>query len=295
LFGKIIEEILIHHLPQGVFSEIYGGGQIGQMLANESINLIAFTGSTKTGQQLYELAGKRFIKAIMELGGSAPGIIFDDANLDLTLNNACANRLANQGQCCDGLKRLIVHEKVFDAVVKMATANFAAKKIGPAEDPATQMGPLVAKRQLDLIEAQVNDATFHGATIVTGGHSLEKKLGGAFFEPTIITGVTNRMRVWNEEVFGPVMPIVKFKTDQETIDLANDTGYGLGAYLYTQSKERASKVAGLIQTGMVSINGVSYIRPQNPFGGYKKSGFGREHGPDGFHEVTQIKVVARNK
>jgi succinate-semialdehyde dehydrogenase/glutarate-semialdehyde dehydrogenase len=124
---------------------------------------------------------------------------------------------------------------------------------------------------------------------------LEQKLGGAFFEPTILTNITSDMRVWNEEVFGPVLPIVKFKTEQEAVGLANQTAYGLGSYVFTKNKERAEKISSLIEAGMVSVNGTNYIMPFNPFGGYKNSGFGREHGKYGFHEVTQIKIVAKNK
>ncbi len=295
LNGKLLEDILTSHLPEGVFSEVYGAGDVGAALANEQIDMIAFTGSTKTGKFLYELAGKKFIKAVMELGGSAPGIVFADADIDVAIGTICANRLYNQGQCCDGLKRLIVEEKVSEETIKKLIKVFASKKIGNAEEKTTEIGPLVAKRQLDLLIAQMEDATAKGATIVTGGHSLEKTLGGAFFEPTIITGITPSMRVWNEEVFGPVLPVHTFKTDDEAIDLANNTSYGLGSYVFTKDCARADRLARELRTGMVSVNGVSYIKPFNPFGGYKNSGFGREHGKYGFLEGTQIKVVAKNK
>ncbi len=295
LSGKFIEEILTRHLPKGVFNEVYGAGEVGSILANQEIDLIAFTGSTKTGKYLYELAGKKYIKAVMELGGSAPGIIFEDADLDLTVGNICSNRLLNQGQCCDGLKRLIVHESVFDEAVKKVASTFSVRKIGNAEDKKTEVGPLVAKRQLDLLISQVKDAKIRGAKVITGGNSLEEKLGGAFFEPTVLTGITSDMRVWNEEVFGPVLPIVKFRTEQEAIALANQTVYGLGSYVFTKDKEKAQRVSKAIESGMVSVNGTNYIMPFNPFGGYKNSGFGREHGKYGFQEVTQVKVVARDK
>ena len=295
LSGKFLEDTVAKHLPKGVFGEVYGAGDVGSSLVSQDIDMIAFTGSTKTGKYLYELAGKKFIKAVMELGGSAPGVIFADADLDLAVGNVCSNRLLNQGQCCDGLKRLIVEEAVFDDVVKRTASAFSAKKIGNAEDKATEIGPLVAKRQLDLLVAQVRDAKAKGANVVTGGNSLEDKLGGAFFEPTVLTGITNGMRVWNEEVFGPVLPVVKFKTEEEAVELANQTVYGLGSYVFTKDKAKADRVCRAIESGMVSINGTNYVMPFNPFGGYKNSGFGREHGKYGFHEVTQIKVIARNK
>lgn len=295
LSGKLLEEVLVKHLPEGVFNEVYGNGEVGEQLAEADVNMIAFTGSTKTGKFLYETAGKKFIKAVMELGGSAPGVIFEDADIEDAVGVSCDMRLLNAGQCCDGLKRLIVHESVLDQVVRKVTDVFASKKVGNAEDKDSQVGPLVAKRQLDLLVEQVEDAKAKGAKVVSGGHSLEQKLGGAFFEPTVLTGVTKDMRVWNEEVFGPVLPIVSFKTDDEAIALANQTAYGLGSYVFTGDKGRAQHVASAIQSGMVSVNGTNYIMPFDPFGGYKNSGFGREHGKYGFHEVTQIKVVARNK
>lgn len=296
LCAKLFEQIMANHnLPIGVFSVVYGAGEVGSILVNQHIDLITFTGSTKVGRQLYELAGKKFIKAVVELGGSAPGIIFADADLDIAVENVCANRLMNQGQCCDGLKRIIVHESIAGAVIKRLKEQFEGKKIGNAEEKDTQIGPLVAKRQLDLLFTQVKDAKVKGAVVVTGGNSLEKKLGGAFFEPTILKNITPDMRVWSEEVFGPVLPIMTFKTEEEAIKLANDSAYGLGSYLYAKGKGVIGRVSSVLEAGMVSVNGANYIMPFNPFGGYKASGFGREHGKYGFHELTQIKVIAKNK
>lgn len=296
LSAKLIEQIMSNHnLPKGVFSVIYGAGDVGNRLVNEDIDLITFTGSTKIGKQLYELAGKKFIKAVVELGGSAPGIIFEDANIDIVAESVCFNRLLNQGQCCDGLKRVIVHESIADKVIEKLKVQFESKKIGNAKDKDTQIGPLVAKRQLDLLVSQVENAKRKGAVVVTGGNSLERELGGAFFQPTILKGVTSNMRVWSEEVFGPVLPIVTFKTETEAIKLANETAYGLGSYLYTEDKGVIKRVSSAIEAGMVSVNGTNYILPFNPFGGYKSSGFGREHGRYGFHELIQVKVIAKNK
>ena len=283
------------HLPRGVLNEVYGDGEVGKVLVEQDINMVAFTGSTKTGKYLYDVAGKKFIKAVMELGGSAPGIIFADANLEEAVGNVCFNRVYNQGQCCDGLKRLLVHESIYDSAVAKIAANFSAKKVGNALQEDTEVGPLVAKRQLETLISQVQDAQAKGARVIVGGNSLEEKLGGAFFEPTVLTDVTEDMKVWAEEVFGPVLPIVKFATEEEAIGLANQTSYGLGAYVYTQDREKAERVAAALESGMVSMNGANYVMPFNPFGGYKNSGFGREHGKYGFHEVTQIKVVAREK
>lgn len=295
LCAQWIEKTITKHLPKGVFGMVYGDGKVGRMLVNEDVSMIGFVGSTKTGKQLYELAGNKFIRAVMELGGSAQGVIFEDANLDVAIETVCFNRLLNQGQCCDGLKRLIVHESIADKVIERLKVQFEAKKIGVATVNETAIGPLVAKRQLDLLVDQVEEARKQGAEIVTGGKSLEKELGGAFYLPTILKNVTGEMRVWKEEVFGPVLPVMTFSTEEEAVRLANETDYGLGSYIYTADADRAARVSGAIEAGMVSVNGTNYILPQNPFGGYKNSGFGREHGKYGFHEVTQIKVISLKK
>jgi len=294
--AKFIEKTMQEcDIPEGVFSAVYGTGDIGRTLANENIDMIAFTGSTTVGKELYELAGKKFIKAVMELGGSAPALIFDDADLDATAENVCMNRLANQGQCCDGLKRAIVHEDIAEEFIAKMKEAFEAKKIGNADDRSTEIGPLVSKKQLDLLVSQVDDSVKEGAIVVTGGKSLEKELGGAFYQPTVLRDITKNMRVWKEEAFGPVLPVITFKTEEEAIALANETAYGLGSYLYTADKSRVDRVSKALQAGMVSVNGTNYLMPFNPFGGYKDSGFGREHGKYGFHELTQIKVVAQRK
>ena len=295
LCGQLIESVMSRHLPKGVFSEVYGDGKVGKLLTRQDINLIHFVGSPKTGKFLYETAAKKFIKAVMELGGSAPAVIFEDVDIDTTAKSVCEYRLGNAGQWCDGLKRLLVHESIARQLVEKIAAIFAAKKIGVAEKETTEIGPLVAKRQLDLLAQQVEDAKAKGARVLTGGNSLESKLGGAFHQLTLLVNISDEMRVWKEEVFGPVLPVRTFKTEEEAVQLANDTMYGLGGYVHTQDPEKAARMVSAIKTGMVSVNGTNYTTPWNPFGGYKNSGIGREHGKYGFHEVTQVKVVARNK
>jgi acyl-CoA reductase-like NAD-dependent aldehyde dehydrogenase len=282
------------NLPQGVLSFVYGNGQTGDFLVHQDIDLIVFTGSTKTGRYLYQVAAEKFIPALLELGGSAPGIIFADADIDHTLETVFWQRFANCGQTCDGLKRLIVEEGIFDKVVDGLKAKVTTSAIGDPLNKDTLFGPLAAKRQLELLESQVKDAVTKGAKIVTGGKRVNKS-SGAHYHPTILTNIEPNMRVWQEEVFGPVLPIASFTSEAEAVDLANDTRYGLGSYLYTQDVNKANRVAAQIEAGMVSINGTNYVLPQNPFGGYKMSGFGREHGSHGLRELTQIKVVSRNK
>ena len=292
LFGKLIEEIINScGLPEGVFSEVYGDGKVGDFLARQNINLICFTGSTRAGKYLYKVGAEKFIKVLLELGGSAPGVIFEDTSIDKVLNSIYSSRFGNCGQMCDALKRLIIHESKMNEVLEKLKAKLESLKIGNALDESTELGPLVAERQIKLLEEQVGDALSKGAMLVTGG-TRHKGLEGFFYLPTILINIKRNMRVWKEEIFGPVLPVVSFKKEEKAVELANDTSYGLGGYLYTEDKEKAKRVASKLQTGMVSINGLSYLQPCSPFGGYKDSGIGREHGRFGFHDVTQVKVVA---
>lgn len=292
LCGQLIEELVNQVLPEGVFNEVYGDGSVGEMLVNEDVDLICFTGSSKTGAKINESAARRFIPTVMELGGSAPGIVFDSTNVKDVIETIYTARFMNCGQMCDGLKRLIVHESKYDEVVEQLSKLINTKKIGRADDPDTDMSSLVAERQVVLLEEQVQDALDKGATASTGGQRLE---GGAFYKPTVLTSVTNQMRVWNEEVFGPVLPVVSFSSEEEAVSLANDTKYGLGAYIFTSDNEQFLRVAHRIESGMVSQNNLSYINVCNPFGGYKMSGNGREHGELGFEEVTRTKIITREK
>ncbi len=295
LTGKMIEEIMNgSDLPKGVFSEIYGDGKVGTLLANQDINLIWFTGSTKVGKYLYETAGKKFIKAILEMGGSNPAIVFNDINIDKIIEKIFSKRFSNCGQVCDALKRLIVHQSIFDEVVGKLKKIAESKIIGDPEDIKTDIGSLAAERQIKLLESQVKDAIKKGAKIITGGRR-PKDLKGAYYLPTILTNIKNNMRVWKEETFGPVLVVVPFKTEEEAIKLANDTNYGLGAQIYTKDEKRALRLSSKIQAGAIDINEGNHWLPCNPFGGYKESGTGREHGEAGFHELTQLKVVTIKK
>ena len=295
LSGQLFEKIMVQAgLPRGVFGEVYGDGQVGEQLINQGVDLIWFTGSSRVGQRLYEIAGKKFIKTILELGGSNPGIVFEDVSVDKIIPKLYGKRFGFCGQTCDALKRLLVHESKFDEVVAKLKTKVEQAIVGDPEDETTTMGPLVAKRQLDLLMAQVTDAVNQGAKIITGGRELEN-LTGAFYRPTILTNVTDTMRVWQEEVFGPVLVIRKFTSEAEAIDLANASPYGLGGLIFTEDKIRANRVAGCLQSGTVEINLASHWLACNPFGGYKQSGMGREHGIYGLQELCQIKVISAEK
>jgi succinate-semialdehyde dehydrogenase/glutarate-semialdehyde dehydrogenase len=295
LVGKLIEEIMQNHsLPKGVFSEIYGAGDVGEKLVKSDIDLIWYTGSTKVGQFLYKTAGEKFIKAILEMGGSNPCIVFDDIDISSAVQPIYDGRFENCGQVCVAIKRLIVHESIFDDVVNRLKKLIETKKVGDPLDEKTDVGSLVASRQLVLLQEQIKEALEKGAEVITGGHT-PKNLEGAYYQPTLLTNVTKDMRVWNEEVFGPVLPVITFNTEEEAVTLANDTVYGLGSRIFSKDIVRAKRVALKIEAGTVEINQGSRWLSCNPFGGYKKSGMGREHGIVGFRELCQIKVVSMDK
>jgi succinate-semialdehyde dehydrogenase/glutarate-semialdehyde dehydrogenase len=294
LCGKMIEEIVNSILPEGVFNEVYGDGSVGEQLVNQGVNLVCFTGSSATGVKIKQAVASRLLPVCLELGGSAPGIIFEDADVEEVAGTIFTARFMACGQMCDALKRLIVHESKADEVIAKLTSLINEKKIGDASDNQTDFGPLVAERQLKLLEEQVADATNKGAKVIVGGKK-PAGLNGVYYEPTLLTNITNDMRVWQEEVFGPVLPIVTFATEVEALEKANDTKYGLGAYVFTADNERFMRVAHQLESGMVSQNTLSYINTCNPFTGYKMSGGGREHAQFGFDDVTQIKVIAKEK
>lgn len=295
VFAKLIAELVAaSDLPDGVFTVLYGDSKVGEQLVQQPVDAIHFTGSSRTGQRITEIAAKTSTPVLTEMGGSAPGIIFEDAEIDKIIDTVYDQRFDNTGQYCDGLKRLIVHESKLDEVLAGLKQANTTRKVGNALDDDTNIGPLVAKRQLDLLETQVKDAVDKGAKIIFGGKRPDN-LEGAYYLPTVLTDITFDMRIWKEEVFGPVLPVVTFKTEDEAIGLANDTIYGLGAFVFTSDKERYHRIVPQLQSGMVALNNALYYGSASPFGGYKKSGNSRTGGIVGFHEVMQVKLVSEEK
>lgn len=295
LFTQLIAELVSKSdLPEGVFVPIVGDGKVGEMLVRQDIDMILFTGSTQTGQHITEIAAERLIPVLTEMGGSAPGVVFEDADIPKIIDMLASVRFDNTGQYCDALKRAIVHKSKYDEVIQALKKYAANTKVGDQLDEDTKIGPLVAKRQLEKLEAQVADAIEKGAEVIVGGKQPEG-LEGAYYEVTVLTDITPDMRVWKEEVFGPVLPVVTFETEEEAVQLANDTEYGLGAYIFTEDIERYRRVAKQIKAGNIAHNNAWYFNPKTPFGGYKNSGNGRSQGTIGFHEVNQIKVITEEK
>ena len=294
LCSKFIYDMVNSILPENVYNVVYGAGDVGKALAEQEIDLICFTGSTRTGQSLYKIAGEKFIEAVMECGGSAPGIVFEDADVNDIIEAIYINKFANSGQICDGQKRLIVHNSKIEEVCNKFKLLVESKNIGNPLDEKTEIGPLVSKEQLEKIENQMADAINKGAKVICGGQRL-KNTDGNYYLPTILTNITKEMKVYNEEVFGPVIPIIGFDTIEEAIELANDTEYGLGGYIYTKDRKKFDTVVKQLKTGMIALNNLYYLRPCNPFGGYKKSGIGRNNSEFGLKELCNIKVVTYEK
>lgn len=295
LTGKLIADIFQESwFPEWVWSEVYGDGKLGDFLTDQDIDGITFTGSTGVGRWLARKAQEQWITAVMELGGSAPGIICADADIDSVLETIYFMRFSNSGQMCDGLKRLIVHESRYDELLKKLSARLLSKKIGNALDETVDIWPLVSEHQLHALQSQLQDALEKWAKIIC--ENTPKSIWGwAYFWAYILSNIKNDMRVWKEEVFWPILPVVSFKSLEDAIELANDTEYGLGAYLFTQDKTQFHQLAKAIKSGMVQMNNVNYCIPEDPFWGYKASGIGREHGKWGFHELCNIKVISQPK
>jgi len=296
LFSKLLEKLISESkIPDGVFNILYGDGKVAQMMIEEDINMISFTGSSKVGQLLARQAAEKFIPIVLELGGSSPAIVFEDVKIDDQLISYISDmRFSNCGQLCDAVKRLLVHKSKFDEVVEKLSKHVSQLKVGEADKEDTDMGPLVAKRQLELIEVQVADAVVKGAKVVLGGKRPDH-LKGAYYLPTILTNISKDMRVFTEETFGPVLPVIPFEDEPQAIRMANHTDYGLSAHIFTSDKKRFERVAAQIKAGSIAQNQVAYWNPKNPFGGYKKSGMGRIHGEFGFDDFTQIKLVSEEK
>lgn len=291
LFADIIEKT---SLPDGVWTEVYGGGDVGEMLAQAHIDGITFTGSTTVWKHLRTIAEGKGIPSLLELGWSAPGIVLWDADIASILDTLYYMRFSNAWQMCDGLKRLIVEKSRKEELTDALSRLLAWKKIGDALDETTDIGPLVSEAQYHTLREQYDDALAKGATVLYQW-DMPNDLDGNYFPPTLLGNISRDMRVWKEEVFGPLLPVIDFDTLEEAITLGNDTPYWLGAYVFTENTEHFHRIARSLKTGMVQMNTLNYGIPENPFWWYKNSGIGREHGRWGFHEFTDIKVVSLPK
>jgi succinate-semialdehyde dehydrogenase/glutarate-semialdehyde dehydrogenase len=278
-------------VPKGVFSVVTGGAQGvgGEMTSNPLVRKVTFTGSTEIGKVLLEQCARTVKKTSMELGGNAPFIVFDDADLDAAADGAIASKYRNAGQTCVCANRILVQDKVYDAFAAKLAERVAKFKIGNGLEPGITIGPLIDEAAVRKVEEHVSDAVAKGAKVVTGGkrHSL----GGLFFEPTILANVNPSMKVTKEETFGPVAPLFRFMDEAEAIRLANDTEFGLAAYFYARDLGRVWRVAEGIESGIVGINTGLISTAEAPFGGVKESGLGREGSKYGIEEFLEVKYL----
>jgi succinate-semialdehyde dehydrogenase/glutarate-semialdehyde dehydrogenase len=278
-------------IPVGVFSVITGTASAigGEMTANPIVRKLTFTGSTEIGKQLMAQCAATVKKVSLELGGNAPFIVFDDADLDAAIEGAVVSKYRNTGQTCVCTNRMIVQDNIYDAFVEKLISAVRNMNVGNGLTGEFQQGPLIDMAAVEKMEEHIADAVSKGAKIALGGK--RHILGGSYFEPTIITDATPEMLIAREETFGPLAPIFRFSNDTEAIRMANDTEFGLASYFYTQDISRAWRVAEALEYGMVGINTGLMSTELAPFGGMKESGIGREGSKYGIEEFIEVKYL----
>jgi succinate-semialdehyde dehydrogenase/glutarate-semialdehyde dehydrogenase len=278
-------------VPKGVLNVITGPAKEigGELTSNPIVRKLSFTGSTEVGKVLMAQCAGTIKKLSLELGGNAPFIVFDDADLDAAVEGAIASKYRNSGQTCVCTNRLLVEDSVYDAFTEKLVAAVKQLKPAPGLEPGASQGPLIDNAAVEKVESHIKDAVDKGAKVVAGGH--RHALGGRFFEPTILINATPQMAVAREETFGPVAPLFRFKTEAEAIALANDTEFGLAAYFYGRELARVWRVAEALEYGIVGINTGLISTEVAPFGGVKESGLGREGSKYGIEEFLEIKYL----
>jgi succinate-semialdehyde dehydrogenase/glutarate-semialdehyde dehydrogenase len=283
-------------LPGGVFNVItakHAGAVIEPLLQDPRTRKLSFTGSTEVGRTLIEQSAQQVLRVSMELGGNAPFVVFEDADLDAAVEGAMLAKMRNVGEACTAANRFHVHEVVAGEFARRLAERMGALKVGRGTEPDTDVGPLIDEHQRGKVEELVGDAVDRGAKALIGGKRLSgPAYPGYFFEPTVLMDVSDDARVLREEIFGPVAPIATFRSEEQALKAANRTEYGLVAYVYTRDLQRAFRVAEGIETGMVGLNQGVVSNPAAPFGGVKQSGFGREGGFEGIGEYLETKYVA---
>jgi succinate-semialdehyde dehydrogenase / glutarate-semialdehyde dehydrogenase len=288
--AQILEEA---GLPGGVVNVITAkssGSTMEPLIKDPRARKLSFTGSTEVGKTLIEQSADQVLRVSMELGGNAPFLVFEDADLDAAVEGAMLAKMRNIGEACTAANRFHVHESVADEFAQKFAERMSGLKIGRGTEDDVKVGPLIDDRQRDIVADLVEDATSKGAKVLTGGERTGDR--GYFYKPTVVTDVPEDARFLKEEIFGPVAPIRGFSSEDEAIKAANDTEYGLVAYVYTESMRRAIRVCEALETGMIGLNQGVVSNAGAPFGGVKQSGFGREGGKVGIDEYLETKYVA---
>jgi succinate-semialdehyde dehydrogenase/glutarate-semialdehyde dehydrogenase len=287
-WGALAEEV---GFPKGVVNILTGSAsEIGdEICANPLVKKITFTGSTEVGKILIQKSSVTVKKVSMELGGNAPFLVFDDADLDRAVAGAITAKYRNSGQTCVCTNRFLVQAGVYDKFVEKLAAASNNLKVGSGLEEGVQQGPLIDEKAVEKVEEFIADATSKGGKVVAGGK--RHALGGSFFQPTVIANATPAMRFMKEEIFGPIAPVFKFETEEEAVALANDTEFGLAAYFYTGDLGRAFRVMEGLKYGMVGVNEGLITTPEAPFGGVKESGLGKEGGHQGIEDYLDTKYV----
>jgi succinate-semialdehyde dehydrogenase/glutarate-semialdehyde dehydrogenase len=289
---------LLHQagVPQDIFQVVVGDGSTGAALLNSDIDKLIFTGSVPVGKRIAQAAAARLLPVLLELGGKDPMLVLDDADVDVASSAAVWGAFVNAGQTCLSVERCYVHRSLYQSFVDACVRKARQLCVGNGMDPATDMGPMIHERQLQMVEQQVEEARARGAEVLTGGTRLPE-LGPHFYAPTVLTGVTHDMRLMREETFGPLLPIMPFASDDEAVRLANDSEFGLAASIFTRYRARGEALARRLAAGTVLVNDVvsCFGIAEAPHGGVKQSGIGRAHGRFGLEEMVRIKYVASDR
>jgi succinate-semialdehyde dehydrogenase/glutarate-semialdehyde dehydrogenase len=278
-------------IPPGVFNVVTGsaGAVGGELAGNTAVRKLSFTGSTEVGRTLAAQCAPTLKKLSLELGGNAPFIVFDDADLDAAVAGAIASKFRNTGQTCVCTNRIIVQDDVHDAFLQRLTRAVKELKVGDGLEEGVTQGPLIDATALAKVEELLDDACAKGVRVLAGGR--RHAMGGTFYEPTLLADATDEMLLAREEIFGPVAPVFRFSTEEEAVRLANDTEFGLAAYFYSRDLARAWRVSSRLEYGMVGINSGIISTAVAPFGGVKQSGYGREGSRHGIEEYVQLKYL----
>jgi len=290
ILAEIMHEV---GLPKGVFNLVSGSGRVvGEALCSHpEVDMVSFTGSTSAGSRITELAAKSVKRVCLELGGKSACVVLDDADLEQAIQHTVHQNMANSGQTCTALSRLLIPASRYEEAKELLKKSVAAITVGSADDASILMGPMVSEGQRKTVQSYIRIGREEGATLLCGGEDAPEGLAtGYYVKPTVFVDVDNSMRIAQEEIFGPVLCVIPYSDDDEAVDITNDSPFGLSGAVWSGDEDRAMALAKRLRTGQVFINGATF-NPQAPFGGYKQSGNGRELGVEGMNEFVELKAI----